>query len=151
MFKKETEAQSETASKAVEGGASVRGGKGAVLLYGNYDVCRRFPLRRMIKLMLTVCSNTMGSLRTSLARIYDPKNMFNKMFAIQPAAWTAICKQQKIELSKINTACPIVIMPRVPYHLSHLVTAINTNSPPRQDFDSIATSMPIATSPRTKA
>ncbi|KAK0257217.1 hypothetical protein LTR35_018238 [Friedmanniomyces endolithicus] len=37
MFKKETEAQSETASKAVEGGASVRGGKGAVLLYGNYD------------------------------------------------------------------------------------------------------------------
>ncbi|KAK1040255.1 hypothetical protein LTR74_018701 [Friedmanniomyces endolithicus] len=142
MFKKETEAQIETASKAVEGGASVKGGKGAVLLYGNYDQYDG------------ISKDIFGAHPSRLAEIkkhYDPKNMFNKVFAIQPAAWTAICKQQKIELSKINTACPIVIMPRVPYHLSHLVTAIHTNSPPRQDFDSIATSMPIATSPRTKA
>jgi hypothetical protein len=38
MFKKEIEAHGVTASEGVEGGASVRGKKGAVLLYGNYDV-----------------------------------------------------------------------------------------------------------------
>lgn len=38
MFKKEIEAHGETASAGIEGGASVRGKKGAVLLYGNYDV-----------------------------------------------------------------------------------------------------------------
>jgi FAD/FMN-containing dehydrogenase len=38
MFKKEIEAHGETASEGIEGGASVRGKKGAVLLYGNYDV-----------------------------------------------------------------------------------------------------------------
>jgi hypothetical protein len=38
MFKEEIEAHGQIASKGVEGGASVRGNKGAVLLYGNYDV-----------------------------------------------------------------------------------------------------------------
>jgi hypothetical protein len=38
MFKQEIEAHGETASEGIEGGASVRGKKGAVLLYGNYDV-----------------------------------------------------------------------------------------------------------------
>jgi len=38
MFKKEIEAHGETASDGIEGGASIRGHKGAVLLYGNYDV-----------------------------------------------------------------------------------------------------------------
>jgi hypothetical protein len=38
MFKEEIEAHGETASEGIEGGASVRGKKGAVLLYGNYDV-----------------------------------------------------------------------------------------------------------------
>jgi hypothetical protein len=38
MFKKEIEAHGETASEGIEGGASIRGHKGAVLLYGNYDV-----------------------------------------------------------------------------------------------------------------
>lgn len=38
MFKKEIEEHGETPSKGIEGGASVRGKKGAVLLYGNYDV-----------------------------------------------------------------------------------------------------------------
>jgi hypothetical protein len=38
MFKEEIEAHGETVSEGIEGGASVRGKKGAVLLYGNYDV-----------------------------------------------------------------------------------------------------------------
>jgi hypothetical protein len=38
MFKKEIEAHGEKASEGIEGGASIRGHKGAVLLYGNYDV-----------------------------------------------------------------------------------------------------------------
>lgn len=38
MFKKEIENHGAKASGGIEGGASVRGSKGAVLLYGNYDV-----------------------------------------------------------------------------------------------------------------
>jgi hypothetical protein len=38
IFKKEIEVHGEIASEGIEGGASVRGKKGAVLLYGNYDV-----------------------------------------------------------------------------------------------------------------
>lgn len=38
MFKKDIEAHGKTASEGIEGGASIRGHKGAVLLYGNYDV-----------------------------------------------------------------------------------------------------------------
>nr|POE53384.1 fad-linked oxidoreductase [Quercus suber] len=38
MFKAELQAQGELASDGVEGGVGVRGHKGAVLLYGNYDV-----------------------------------------------------------------------------------------------------------------
>jgi hypothetical protein len=38
MFKKDIEAHGKTASEGIEGGASIRGNKGAVLLYGNYDV-----------------------------------------------------------------------------------------------------------------
>lgn len=38
MFKKEIEEHGETPSDGIEGGASIRGKKGAVLLYGNYDV-----------------------------------------------------------------------------------------------------------------
>jgi hypothetical protein len=38
MFKKEIEAHGNKASEGVEGGAGVRGKKGAVMLYGNYDV-----------------------------------------------------------------------------------------------------------------
>lgn len=41
MFKKEIEAHGETPSEGVEGGSSIRGIKGAVLLYGNYDVSAR--------------------------------------------------------------------------------------------------------------
>ena len=38
MFKKEIQSHGEQPSGGVEGGASVRGKKGAVMLYGNYDV-----------------------------------------------------------------------------------------------------------------
>lgn len=38
MFKEEIEAHGQKAGQGIEGGASVRGKKGAVLLYGNYDV-----------------------------------------------------------------------------------------------------------------
>ena len=38
MFKEEIQRQGEQPSSGVEGGASVRGKKGAVMLYGNYDV-----------------------------------------------------------------------------------------------------------------
>lgn len=38
MFKKELEAHGSRASNGIEGGASVKGEKGAVMLYGNYDV-----------------------------------------------------------------------------------------------------------------
>jgi hypothetical protein len=38
MFKKEIQNHGAQASGGVEGGASVRGRKGAVMLYGNYDV-----------------------------------------------------------------------------------------------------------------
>ena len=38
MFKHELETQGQRTSKGVEGGASVKGKKGAALLYGNYDV-----------------------------------------------------------------------------------------------------------------
>lgn len=38
MFKKEIEAHGNRSSEGIEGGAGVRGSKGAVMLYGNYDV-----------------------------------------------------------------------------------------------------------------
>jgi hypothetical protein len=38
MFKKEIEVHGKTRSEEIEGGASIRGNKSAVLLYGNYDV-----------------------------------------------------------------------------------------------------------------
>lgn len=41
MFKKEIESHGEQSSAGIEGGASVRGKKGAVMLYGNYDVRSR--------------------------------------------------------------------------------------------------------------
>ncbi len=37
-FRKELELHGERTGEGIEGGASVRGKKGAVLLYGNYDV-----------------------------------------------------------------------------------------------------------------
>lgn len=62
MFKHELEAHDQRTSEGVEGGASVRGHKGAVLLYGNYDVsvclCTTMPV------ILTPFSNMTRSQKT---------------------------------------------------------------------------------------
>lgn len=66
MFKTELEAHSEEPSKGIEGGVGRRGHKGAVMLYGNYDVSSRYNL--VNKALLTLFSNTMRSQRISSAR-----------------------------------------------------------------------------------
>lgn len=43
MFKKEIQSHGASASGGVEGGVGIRGRKGAVMLYGNYDVSVRRP------------------------------------------------------------------------------------------------------------
>jgi hypothetical protein len=70
MFKEEIEAHGETASEGVEGGASVRGKKGAVLLYGNYDVSTedRGLLRGDQCLLTDLFSNTTRGRETSSER-----------------------------------------------------------------------------------
>ena len=73
MFKQEIEAHGETASEGIEGGASVRGKKGAVLLYGNYDVSLEdYGLVRdglvSSLLMMFFFSNTTRDLETSSGR-----------------------------------------------------------------------------------
>lgn len=65
MFKAEIETHGETASDGIEGGASVRGKKGAVLLYGNYDVSKIHGTSRAMS--LTSSSNTTRDRRTSSA------------------------------------------------------------------------------------
>jgi hypothetical protein len=97
MFKKEIEAHGETASEGIEGGASVRGKKGAVLLYGNYGVSPSqllTPLESRVLLTIAVqqyderSRDIFGEHCDRLSRIeaeYDPKNVFNKLFAITPA------------------------------------------------------------------
>lgn len=65
MFKKEIEAHGETPSEGIGGGASIRGHKGAVLLYGNYDVSVG-EVSCEFGLQLTWCSNTMRSRKTFL-------------------------------------------------------------------------------------
>ena len=66
MFKKELETQGEHAAPGVEGGASVRGHKGAVMLYGNYDVSGNHMMCFGTKLIDR--SNTMRSRKISSAR-----------------------------------------------------------------------------------
>jgi hypothetical protein len=98
MFKKEIEAHGETASEGIEGGASIRGHKGAVLLYGNYDVSL-LELRHVVIGALADLKqqydeksrDIFGEHYDRLAQIkakYDPKNMFDKLFAITPAVST---------------------------------------------------------------
>lgn len=64
-FKQEIEAHGLPPSKGIEGGASVRGKKGAVLLYGNYDVRSSIPPKPTC--MLTIRSNMTRCPRTFLA------------------------------------------------------------------------------------
>lgn len=96
MFKHELERHGQKTSSGVEGGASVRGNKGAVLLYGNYDVSCLWVLRVYAKLMMDVSQqydeiskDIFGQNYPRLQALkaqYDPKNMFDKLFAITPAA-----------------------------------------------------------------
>lgn len=45
MFKKEIEEQGNRPSEGIEGGVGIKGKKGAVMLYGNYDVSSAVPIR----------------------------------------------------------------------------------------------------------
>ncbi|KAK5173813.1 uncharacterized protein LTR77_002494 [Saxophila tyrrhenica] len=80
MFKKEISEHGAKASGGIEGGASVRGRKGAVLLYGNYD--------QYDEISKDVYGDNYPRLQKIKAQ-YDPKNMFNKLFAIQPEGASA--------------------------------------------------------------
>ncbi|WPH01103.1 Hypothetical protein R9X50_00393800 [Acrodontium crateriforme] len=76
-FKKELEAHCKDSGKGIEGSTSVRGKKGAVLLYGNYDQYDE------------IAKDIFGDHYPRLQKIkamYDPNNVFNKLFAITPQA-----------------------------------------------------------------
>ncbi|KAK3615065.1 hypothetical protein LTR56_026631 [Elasticomyces elasticus] len=75
-FMKELEADDEWASDDIGGGASIKGKKGAVLLYGNYD-------------------DIFGGHHAQSQKIkakYDPSNMFNKLFPTQTLDATVRCE-----------------------------------------------------------
>jgi FAD/FMN-containing dehydrogenase len=76
MFREELESREVEVGKreGVEGGVGVRGDKGAVMLYGNYDLDE-------------VSRDVFGANYARLQAIkakYDPKNLFDKLFAVQP-------------------------------------------------------------------
>ncbi|KAK3674126.1 hypothetical protein LTR78_005973 [Recurvomyces mirabilis] len=75
-FKHELERKGERTGDGVEGGASVRGKKNAVLLYGNYD--------QYDEKSRDIFGDNYPRLQEIKAR-YDPDNMFDKLFAIQPS------------------------------------------------------------------
>lgn len=96
MFKKEIERAGTESSEGIEGGASVRGSKGAVMLYGNYDVSKATKRPNCILLWNgadveqqydEISRDIFGDNYSKLAKLkaqYDPTNMFNKLFAIAP-------------------------------------------------------------------
>ena len=106
MFKQEIERAGTESSSGIEGGASVRGNKGAVMLYGNYDVSLSIPLPYLTYLptclLVVACTDVcvagkqqydeisrdiFGENYGRLAKLkarYDPTNVFNKLFAIAP-------------------------------------------------------------------
>lgn len=74
-YKTELERQNLETSGGIEGGASLRGDKGAMLMYGNYDQIDERS------------KDIFGIHYERLQRIkgkYDPTNKFNKLFAITP-------------------------------------------------------------------
>lgn len=91
MFKKEIETQGNTASEGIEGGVGVRGKKGAVMLYGNYDVSH--SILRVDQTLTSVqqyeeiSKDIFGQNYPRLQKLkaqFDSHNMFNKLFAIIP-------------------------------------------------------------------
>ncbi|KAK4949815.1 hypothetical protein LTR10_011657 [Elasticomyces elasticus] len=77
MFKKELESHGKATGKGVDGGVGVRGDKGAVLLYGNYD---QYDERSR-----DIFGQNYSRLQ-SLKSKYDPTSVFDKLFAIAPQA-----------------------------------------------------------------
>ncbi|PIA92283.1 hypothetical protein CB0940_10010 [Cercospora beticola] len=75
LFKAELARQDQETNKGVES-ASRRGKKGATMLYGNYD--------QYDEISKDVFGDHYEQLQSIKAK-YDPKNMFNKLFAITPA------------------------------------------------------------------
>lgn len=76
MFKRELQARGEETGKGVEGGVGRRGKKGGVMLYGNYDQYDE------------ISKDIFGEHHERLQEIkavYDPMNVFNKLFPITPA------------------------------------------------------------------
>ncbi|KAF1344214.1 FAD binding domain-containing protein [Delphinella strobiligena] len=77
MFKIELESQGEKTGQGVDGGVGIRGDKGAVLLYGNYD---QYDERSK-----DIFGSNYDPLQ-SLKAEFDPGNVFNKLFPVTPAA-----------------------------------------------------------------
>lgn len=76
-FKKELERAGVETSRGGEGGVGIRGKKGAVLLYGNYD--------QYDEKSKDIFGDNYPKLQQLKAR-YDPENVFNKLFPIYPEA-----------------------------------------------------------------
>lgn len=68
MFKKEIERAGSEPSAGIEGGASVRGSKGAVMLYGNYDVSEKQTPTLEIARLLWASLTSVTAIRRDLAR-----------------------------------------------------------------------------------
>lgn len=94
MFKEELKRTGEEPGKGVEGGVGIRGKKGAVLLYGNYD---RKSTTALCSCILTQSileydeksRDIFGDNYSKLQKLkaqYDSTNVFNKLFAIAPQA-----------------------------------------------------------------
>ncbi|KAK7892357.1 hypothetical protein LTR67_007453 [Exophiala xenobiotica] len=77
MFKKELEMQGKETGRGVDGGVGLRGKKGAVLLYGNYD---QYDERSR-----DIFGENYARLQALKAQ-YDPTSVFDKLFAIAPQA-----------------------------------------------------------------
>ncbi|KAJ9610301.1 hypothetical protein H2200_005078 [Cladophialophora chaetospira] len=77
LFKTELESQAEATSKGVDGGVSLRGKKGATMLYGNYD--------QYDEKSRDIFGENYPRLQKLKAE-FDPSNVFNKLFAVTPQA-----------------------------------------------------------------
>ena len=99
MFKKEIEAHGNLASNGLEGGAGVRGKKGAVMLYGNYDVSNEFiGLWQYTDLKAAIRRDIKGHLRRQLRAAAEDQG------AVRPEQYVqqALCDHTKALGAMIN-------------------------------------------------